>query len=111
MRSPCVPPLVRVPTPARAGKPAPPGVLFPARSILSRPASPAGGAPPIGGDVPANEHRRRTAVTAAATGTLVAGALCLTAAAPASAATDYTIDVDTAATGPQISDSMYGIFM
>ncbi|MDA2805284.1 alpha-L-arabinofuranosidase C-terminal domain-containing protein [Nocardiopsis suaedae] len=50
-------------------------------------------------------------MTAAATGALLACALCVTAAAPASAATDYTIDVDTAATGPNIGDGMYGIFM
>ncbi|WP_236572222.1 alpha-L-arabinofuranosidase C-terminal domain-containing protein [Nocardiopsis sp. FR4] len=54
-------------------------------------------------------NRRRPARTACA---LLAGLLCaVTAAAPASAATDYSIDIDPSATGPEISDQMYGIFM
>ncbi|WP_026128696.1 alpha-L-arabinofuranosidase C-terminal domain-containing protein [Nocardiopsis halophila] len=57
--------------------------------------------------MPANANRRRPAAASA----LLAGVLCMTTAAPASAAADYTIDVDTAASGPQISDRMYGIFL
>lgn len=54
-------------------------------------------------------NRRRPAGTACA---LLAGLLCVVpTAAPASAATDYGIDIDTSATGPQISDRMYGIFL
>ncbi|KIH99097.1 alpha-N-arabinofuranosidase [Streptomonospora alba] len=54
-------------------------------------------------------NRRRPAGTACA---LLAGLLCVVpTAVPASAATDYGIDIDTSATGPQISDRMYGIFL
>ncbi|WP_156004631.1 alpha-L-arabinofuranosidase C-terminal domain-containing protein [Streptomonospora sp. PA3] len=54
-------------------------------------------------------NRKRPAAAACA---LLAGVLCVVpAAAPASAATDYRIEIDPAANGPQISDRMYGIFL
>jgi alpha-L-arabinofuranosidase len=54
-------------------------------------------------------NRRKTARTTCA---LLTGLLCVVStASPASAATDYSIDIDLSAAGPQISDQMYGIFM